>query len=99
MNMNNLAPGHVIIGEYSIGELRQNSGVFDEDTGRELTNLEVISAVDGALYQSAQVYVSDKHLSPEGQSHNSALTADSAYGAGPRDEYVRAIVSQRPPTV
>lgn len=97
MNMNNLAPGHVVIGEYSIGELRQNSGVFDEGTGRELTNFEVISAIDKARYQSAQVYQSDKHLSPEGQKRNSDITDSSPHGAGPRNEYVRVVVSQRQP--
>ena len=91
-------PQHVVIGEFLVSELRAPSGIFDEKTGTELTNLQAVELFESSIHGAQGVFLnSSQHLSPQGRARNTSVTRSSPYGAGRRGNYRVAVVSLRPP--
>jgi hypothetical protein len=85
------------VGEWTIAELRQQSGIWDGDT--QLTNLEAIRLIEEGM-GAQNVHTSQNgHTSPEGNRHNSQLTrANPSRSAAAHGEYIVSVLSLRPPT-
>lgn len=91
-------PTIVKIGEYTLKELYQPSGITDEKGG-EITNLEAIRLIEGAT-GSQDVFISTNgQLSPEARDHNSQLSREEASGLRQvdGDSFMVAVISRRPP--
>lgn len=85
------------VGEWTIAELREASGIWDGDT--QLSNLEAIRLLEEGM-GAQNVHTSQNgHTSAEGNRHNSQLTRNSpTRGAAERGAYVVSVLSLRPPT-
>ena len=87
--------GHMYLGEVTLAELDQGSGVFDEATGRELTTLEMVRSIEEAR-GSHGVYIHWDEISPEAKRHNSSIARATFRERRPGD-YMVAVMSQRSP--
>lgn len=98
MSIMKLPEGQIILGEFTRGELAGPSGIFDEQSGRVLSNYEAVEFIERA--RGAQGIYANQNglLSDDANNRNTDVTRNNQ---GPSvinwRDYTVALVSQRPP--
>ena len=88
--------GHTYLGEATLDELHAGSGIFDEQSGRELTTLEAVRLIEA--HRGAQnVYLDWREASQQAKTQNSRHTRKETVGTTSQPgKYIVAVMSQRP---
>lgn len=86
-----------VIADVMSAELHAGSGVVCEDTGRELTNLEIIRDVAKALGASGILLSSNGLSSSRAKRHNSELLSSNLSPSERADCFMLTVVGVYPP--
>lgn len=95
MNITSEQAVPTVIGEVLRSELN-NSGIYDEELGREMSIVEAVSMLEQPLGVQAVFIDDDQYLSSESRSHNSQVARSNSRGFVDWGEQRVAIVSMRP---